>query len=119
MRKGFKKNKKGFTLIELIIVIAILAILAAVAIPSFVGLQNEAKRGRDIGNATAIVTAVNAWNAVYPDSIVKDKTNLTAVESSNFWPKGMTEETAALAYVNIDANGVATVINTTAAPVAS
>lgn len=114
MRKGFKKNKKGFTLIELIIVIAILAILAAVAIPNFVGLQNEAKRGRDIGSASAIVSAINSWNAVYPDKIVtaKDDADFATLKASNYWPKGIVEEASALGYVVIDANGLATVDTT-------
>ena len=36
-------NRKGFTLIELIVVIAILAILALIAIPRFSGFTNRAK----------------------------------------------------------------------------
>mgnify|MGYP003573953671 CR=1 FL=1 len=36
------RNKKGFTLIELMIVIAIIGILAAIAIPNFVAYRNKA-----------------------------------------------------------------------------
>ena len=36
------KNKKGFTLVELVVVIAVLAVLAAIAIPSVIGIINSA-----------------------------------------------------------------------------
>ena len=38
-----ENKKKGFTVVELVIVIAVIAILSAVLIPTFVGLSNRAK----------------------------------------------------------------------------
>ena len=39
-----KTNKKGFTIVELVIVIAVIAILAAVLIPTFSGVVTRAKQ---------------------------------------------------------------------------
>ena len=40
------KNKKGFTLIEIIVVIVILAVLMAVAVPSVMSYMNEGKNAK-------------------------------------------------------------------------
>lgn len=55
-----KKKKKGFTLIELIIVIAIIAILAAVAIPKFGQVRKNANVKSDVANAKTIANAVTS-----------------------------------------------------------
>lgn len=51
------KNKKGFTLVEILVVLIILAILAAVSIPSMLGFVNDAKGKAVIAEARAAYVA--------------------------------------------------------------
>lgn len=64
-----KRNKKrGFTLIELIIVIAIIAILAAIAVPAFGKIREKANVSSDLGTARTIYSVVTA--GVADESII-------------------------------------------------
>jgi|GEM_PF-3430730 len=65
-------NKKGFTLVELIVVIAIIAILAAVAVPSYISVQNSARYQMERANASIIVQAVNAHNTLAISGLAND-----------------------------------------------
>ena len=64
LSKLSRRNEKGFTLIELMIVIAIIGILAAIAIPNFLAYRT---RGQD---SAAIAASKNFYNmsmAYYAD----------------------------------------------------
>jgi type IV pilus assembly protein PilA len=50
------RSKKGFTLIELMIVVAIIGILAAIAIPNFLKFQAKSKQSEAKSNLGAIYT---------------------------------------------------------------
>lgn len=54
------KNKKGFTLIELIVVIAILGILMLILVPSFLGYAEDAKEQVVKANTRTLWTAAKA-----------------------------------------------------------
>jgi len=58
-----KKGKKGFTLIELMIVVAIIGILAAIAIPNFLRFQAKSKQSEAKTNLGGIFTAETSYFA--------------------------------------------------------
>ena len=72
MNKLLWRKRKGFTLIELIVVITVLAIIVAIAVPVFINIDKKAKEQVVLSNAVTISISINANNALYKD----DKTKL-------------------------------------------
>ncbi|MDD5356298.1 MAG: prepilin-type N-terminal cleavage/methylation domain-containing protein [Candidatus Omnitrophica bacterium] len=64
--------RKGFTLIELIMIIVILGILAAVAVPKYFDLQTSAKEAAEkgvVGGVRAGIYTYFAQNKAYPSTL--------------------------------------------------
>ena len=95
------RKSKGFTLIELLIVMAVIAILIAIAIPSFRGMQNEARKTKAQGDLRVLKVAIESYyknNAnVYPDETGYQTTLLSAspriLETNLYDPFGATATT--------------------------
>jgi type IV pilus assembly protein PilA len=64
-RKMNRKDEKGFTLIELMIVIAIIGILAAIAIPQFSAYRNRAYNAGALSDLKNAITAQEAYFVDY------------------------------------------------------
>lgn len=65
-------NKKGFTLMEMLIVVAIIAVLVAIAIPVFNGALTKSKEAADVANIRALYAewqvGILTENKTIPDS---------------------------------------------------
>lgn len=69
------RNKKGFTLIEIIVVIVILAVLMAVAVPSVMSYMNEGQKAKY--EAVARTVLINSQTE-YAKAVADGKTGDTA-----------------------------------------
>jgi prepilin-type N-terminal cleavage/methylation domain-containing protein len=56
-----KKNQKGFTLVELMIVVAIIGILAAIAIPKFADMLEKSREGATKGNLSSVNSGISLY----------------------------------------------------------
>lgn len=67
-----KRKRKGFMILELIIVVAIIGVLAAIAVPNLTGLTDEAKVARIRSDISTLGTAAEMYyvkNGAYPASL--------------------------------------------------
>ena len=67
-----RKNHKGFTMIELMIVVAIVGILAAIAYPAYQEQVRQSRRADCAGELTLLANAMERWftlNGSYPATV--------------------------------------------------
>lgn len=77
-------NKKGFTLIELVIVVTVLAVLAIIAVPTVWNIVAEAKNSSDESNLALYQSAIersNIANDIYPADATAARTAIKSYTS--------------------------------------
>ena len=86
-----RNNKKGFTIVELVIVIAVIAILAAVLIPTFGGVIKTAEKNALMQEAAATYKEVYAIDL--SDGKLDGKENGTAISLTAYENTDVTDVT--------------------------
>lgn len=112
MSMVWNRKKKGFTLIELIVVIAILGILAAVLIPRFTGFTAKANQTQSLVSAKQVATAYDAWFAEHNNAWPADAAALAAAKALVVTTSGVAD--AAITTFEVDGGLVVTLNGHTA-----
>ena len=91
------KAKKGFTLVEILIVVVILGILAAIVIPQFTDASTEAKESRLLSDLQSVRSQIELYKIQHNDiqpgqatgsvSFVADMTTYTMVDGTPAVPQ--------------------------------
>lgn len=107
-----KKDNKGFSLVELIIVIAIMAVLVGLLAPQYLKYVENSKVSTDISNAQEVATAINvafaddnpSFKAGMTPTVLPDGKSLPALKATG---------AGANMVVTIDDNGVKSITDGT------
>src|SRR5438128_872923 len=92
-----RRNAKGFTLMELMVVIVIVAILAAVAVPLYINYVKDAQRTEAKGAIGAVITGEQTYyqqHRTYVDAgdnaAIQTVLNVDLTDISNSWDVSIT-----------------------------
>ena len=80
-----RMNRRGFTLIELMIVVAIIGVLAAIAVPNFREARRKSNMRACYANQKTILGALEMYNLDYGISMtINGKASLEILKSENY-----------------------------------
>lgn len=103
------KNKKGFTLIELIVVIAVLGILATIAIPKLTGYTDDAEKAVTDANERILEQAAASWYATTDEDDIPSEGEEWTGDTGQNWEDYFDEWPEGIDSVTIDEDGNITI----------
>lgn len=118
--KRAEKEKRGFTLAELLVVVAIIGVLVAISIPIFTTQLEKARRSVDLYNARAVesvlVNAINDGSVQLPAGVKGDTSGIwvTIRREDKGWPSAYGRQTGNVFYGASENTVINGVIKTTA-----
>ena len=103
-----KKNNKGFSLVELIIVIAIMAVLIGLLAPQYLRFVQKSKKASDVSNAQALATA---FNVAFADGVTVPSSSGNGGDALGTygvqtWPEAKSVDAASPWVVTMGTDGV-------------
>lgn len=105
MKKTGKSTKKGFTLVELIVVLVILAVLAAMLVPGLIGYIDRARAEKEYQTAATLYTAAQSvLTELYARDALTD--GQATIEKGQELASMGTGVDAVISLAGVDANAV-------------
>lgn len=108
MFKKLRKNEKGFTLAELLIVVAIIGVLVAVSIPIFTSQLEKSREATDLANLRAAKAAAVAAYLTEDDSVYTTESGEKKLKTTALYynaGKGVIDSTGDVIGKGTKANG--------------
>ena len=97
-----RRNKKGFTLAELLIVVAIIAVLVAIAIPIFTAQLEKSREATDKANIRSAYAEASA--ALLDDETSTYSKNVTAKQKQANWQSNGDAAATEIGGMNVNAS---------------